>query len=136
MEDNKILESRKGILYSPPARLETKKKVYSQAILEKIPHDTDDKIDIRLKIGRYNIFGGLETKDPKSELTLSDVEFKNLIAYLEKYYKPLELGVENFIPIGTPQSLLLLKEFKSLVNSDEEIAKQLKRAVFSVIILY
>lgn len=123
--NNHIYQSQKGNLYSPPKRLSTKQQVYSQAILQKIPHDTQDKIDICLKIGRYKIIGGIETENPKSELTLTHTELQNLIAYIEKYYKPLELEVANFIPINSKDSKQLLLKFKSLVGSDEEIAKQL-----------
>lgn len=125
ISQNKILESQKGIPYAPPARLSTKKQVYAQAILQKIPHDTQDKVDICLKIGRYIISKGLETNNPKSELTLGNDEFQELIKYIEKYYKPLELEVEKFIAIDNNQSIQLLKKFKSLVGSDMEVATQL-----------
>lgn len=122
---NKIYQSQKGNFYSLPQRLSTKKQVYSQAILQKIPHDTEEKINICLKIGRYKIDGGVETEQPKSELTLSFEELQNLIKYIEKYYKPLELEVANFIPLDSKDSKQLLLKFKALVSSDEETAKQL-----------
>lgn len=124
-DDNLILESQNGIPYAIPQRLSTKKQVYTQAILQKIPHDTEGKVDICLKIGRYKISGGVETNNPKSELTLTFEEFKNLVAYIEKFYKPLELEVEKFIPVDSNDSKQLLVKFKSIVNSDEEIATQL-----------
>lgn len=123
--DNKILESQNGIPYATPKRLSTKKQVYAQAILQKIPHDTEGKVDICLKVGRYKISGGVETNSPKSELTLTFEEFKNLVDYIEQYYKPLELEVEKFIPVNNTDSKQLLLQFKSIVNSDEEIATQL-----------
>lgn len=132
ISQNQILESQKGISYAPPARLSTKKQVYSQAILQKIPHDTQGKIHICLKIGRYKINGKVETDIPKSELTLTNDEFQALIAYIEKYHKPLELEVEKFIPIDNNESKKLLEKFKSIVGSDEEIAVQLlESGVFS-----
>ena len=82
ISQNQILESQKGISYAPPARLSTKKQVYSQAILQKIPHDTQEKIHICLKLGRYKINGRVETDIPKSELTLTNDEFQALIAYI------------------------------------------------------
>ena len=123
--DNKILESKNGISYATPKRLSTKKQVYTQAILQKIPHDTEGKVDICLKVGRYKISGGIETNSPKSELTLTFEEFKNLVDYIEQYYKPLELEVEKFIPVDNTDSKQLLLQFKSIVNSDEEVATQL-----------
>ncbi len=123
--DNKILESQNGIPYATPKRLSTKKQVYTQAILQKIPHDTEGKVDICLKVGRYKISGGVETNSPKSELTLTFEEFKNLVDYIEQYYKPLELEVEKFIPVDNTDSKQLLLQFRSIVNTDEEIATQL-----------
>ncbi len=123
--DNKILESQKGIPYAPPKRLGTKKQVYTQAILQKIPHATEGKVDICLKVGRYKISGGIETDCPKSELTLTFEELKNLINYIEQYYKPLELEVEKFISVGNTDSKQLLLQFKSIADSDEEVATQL-----------
>lgn len=127
MDNNqsKIFESQKGIPYAPPARLSTKKLVYAQGILQKIPHDTANKVDICLKIGRYKIIGGVESENPKSELTLTKEELSNLISYIDTYYKPLELDVENFIPVDSKESRQLLAKFKSLVNNDEEIASEL-----------
>lgn len=131
ISQNQILESQKGTLYVP-IRLSTKKQVYTQAVLQKITHDTEGKVDICLKVGRYKISGGLETDIPKSELTLSHEEFHELIAAIEKYHKPLELEVEKFIPIDNNESKKLLEKFKSIVGSDEEIAVQLlESGVFS-----
>ncbi len=122
---NQIYQSAKGTWYAPPQRLETKKRVYSQAILQKIPHKTKDKIDICLKIGRYDILGEVETENPKSELTLSDSELNKLIEYLQIYYKPLELDATKFVTIESKSTRDLLLKFKSLVGSDEDAAKQL-----------
>ena len=63
-DDNLTLESQNGIPCAIPQRLSTKKQVYTQAILQKIPHDTEGKVDICLKIGRYKISGGVETNNP------------------------------------------------------------------------
>ncbi len=122
---NQIYQSNKGIWYAPPEILERKKTVYSQAILQKITHTTKDKIDICLKLGRYNIAGEVETEKPRSELTLTDSEFKSLISYIEKYYKPLELDVTKFVPIESASGKDLLIKFKSIVNSDSEMANQM-----------
>ena len=131
ISQNQIWESQKGNLYVP-IRLSTKKQVYTQAVLQKIPHDTEDKVDICLKIGRYKIGGGVETETPKSELTLTHEEFHELIAAIEKYYKPLELEVEKFIPVEKNQSKALLEKFKAVATTDEDIAIQLlESGVFS-----
>lgn len=48
-----------------------------------------------------------------------------MVSFIEAYYKPLELGVNSFIPIDNSNSMQLLKKFKTIVNSDKETAKQL-----------
>lgn len=105
--------------------LETKKLVYSEAAFWKIPHNTEDKADICLKIGRYKNDGTPEVSTPKSELTLNNVEFLSLVSFIQEYYKPLEMGVNSFIPVDNSNSMQLLQKFKSLMGSDEETAKLL-----------
>ena len=50
---SEIKTSSKGVDYAAPHTLKTKKRVYSQAMLMKIPHEHQDEPDISLKIGRY-----------------------------------------------------------------------------------
>jgi hypothetical protein len=120
---SEIKQSNKGIPYAEPKRLSTKQKVYTQAILQKIPHNTEGKVDITLKLGRYNISdGGVETQNPRSELTLTYEELINLVGYIEEYYKPLELNAKKFISIENETSENLLLKFKTLMKSNEEIA--------------
>ena len=78
---SEIKTSAKGVDYADPCTLQIKKRVYSQALLMRIPHDHTDVQDISLKIGRYNIPYGLESKKPKSELTLHNEELDALIRY-------------------------------------------------------
>ena len=78
---SEIKTSAKGVDYADPCTLQIKKRVYSQALLMRIPHDHTDVQDISLKIGRYNIPYGLESKKPKSELTLNNEELDALIRY-------------------------------------------------------
>lgn len=127
MSSNKrnIYTSPHDIAHPAPCVLATKKTVYTQALLQKIPHNTEGKVDICLKIGRYKNLGALETDTPKSELTLTDEELNNLIAYIETYYKPLALNVSQFIPLKGDEPVELLCKFKELVGTDEEKAKQI-----------
>lgn len=122
--NNTINKTDKGMDYKIK-RLKTKKTVYSEAAFWKIPHNSDDKADICLKIGRYKNNRSPETDTPKSELTLDNEEFLNLVTFIQAYYKPLELGVNSFIPLDNSNSMQLLKRFKKIVGSDEETAKQL-----------
>ena len=86
---SEIKTSAKGVDYADPCTLQIKKRVYSQALLMRIPHDHTDVQDISLKIGRYNIPYGLESKKPKSELTLNNEELDALIRYISENYKLL-----------------------------------------------
>ncbi len=122
--NNIIEKTDKGISYKIK-RLKIRETVYSEAAFWKIPHKSENKTDICLKIGRYKNNGSPEIDTPKSELTLDNEEFLNLVSFIEAYYKPLELGVNSFIPIDNSNSMQLLKKFKTIVNSDKETAKQL-----------
>ena len=122
--NNFIEKTNNGIDYKIK-KLKIKKLVYSEAAFWKIPHKSEDKVDICLKIGRYKNNGSPENDTPKSELTLDNDEFLNLISFIQSYYKPLEMGVNSFIPIDNSNSMHLLQKFKSLMGSDEETAKLL-----------
>lgn len=121
---NEISTSYNGIPYVTE-RLSTRKRVYTQARLQKIEHNDKRKIDIQLKLGRYNILDGVETENPKSELTLTNEEFLQLIDFIQIHYKPLELGVEKFIAVEDVNSVELLKKFNTIVKNDADIAQQL-----------
>ncbi|MBU0459817.1 MAG: DUF4263 domain-containing protein, partial [Nanoarchaeota archaeon] len=43
----------------------------------------------------------LECGDPKSELTLTDEEFKNLLHFLQENYEPFKDGVTKYIPLDS-----------------------------------
>ena len=65
--------------------LKQKAKTITRVAFWKIPHKTQQG-DICLKIGRYNKNSfapdTLEIENPKSELTLDNDEFKNLLEFL------------------------------------------------------
>ena len=119
-----IQQSKNGVKYAT-ARLATKKTVYCQAILEKIPHHDKNNDTICLKIGRYNMTGKPEIDTPRSELTLTDEELDNLIRFIEKFYEAMEMDLYSFIPVDSSQTGVLLKKFKSAISNDEEKAKLL-----------
>ena len=89
---SEIKTSAKGVNYAGPYTLQMKKRVCSEAILMRIPHAHADVQDISLKIGRYNIPYGLESKKPKSELTLNNEELDALIRYNNIWHT----GILNF----------------------------------------
>lgn len=122
MEEIKMSEN--GIKYIP-TMLKEGPQVYSQAILQRIPHHDLNKVDISLKIGRYRQpFRELETQKPKSELTLTNDELNALIEYLSTYYKPIEMNADKFITVKV-SSAELIKKFKELIDNQEEAARLL-----------
>lgn len=95
-----VKTSNKGIDYVT-GLLKQKVSVVTKAVFYKVPH-SEKEDDLHLKIGRYNIKGifkieTLETDGPKSELTLDNEEFINLIQFIEENHGPLLLGAGKYI---------------------------------------
>ncbi len=90
----------------------------------RIPHAHADVQDISLKIGRYNIPYGLESKKPKSELTLNNEELDALIRYISENYKPLTLGQGEYINVSE-ESATLVENFKRLIEGQSDTARML-----------
>jgi len=114
-----IQKSQNGINYIT-GLLKEKIRVVSKAVFFKIPHDSG-KEDINLKIGRYNkgiVFSRetLECENPKSELTLDNEEFLNLVDFVSQNYLPLKEGVKKYISVDE--------------NFDKELADKM-RGIFS-----
>lgn len=114
----------KGVNYAGPCTLQMKKRVCSEAILMRIPHAHADVQDISLKIGRYNMPYGLESKKPKSELTLNNEELDALIRYISENYKPLTLGQGEYINVSE-ESATLVENFKRLIEGQSDTARML-----------
>lgn len=126
-----------------PAILKNSPRVITRAVFWKIPHDSRED-EVALKIGRYNKPKNwiseqeLESQNPKSELTLTDEELKNLITLLEENYEPFRQGVKAFIPLDKPfdksnadqiKALFSLPDKQNLVNfilSNEVIPEELE----------
>ena len=95
---SEVKVSKKGVEYAMPKKLKEKQRVYSQALLMKIPHDHREEIDISLKIGRYTMpYGKTLANQPKSELTLDNEELNALIQYISENYTPVNLGQGDYI---------------------------------------
>ena len=121
---SEIKTSAKGVNYAGPCTLQMKKRVCSEAILMRIPHAHADVQDISLKIGRYNIPYGIESKKPKSELTLNNEELDALIRYISENYKPLTLGQGEYINVSE-ESATLVENFKRLIEGQSDTARML-----------
>lgn len=122
---SEIKTSAKGIDYAKPCVLKTKSRVYSQAVLMKIPHEHHNEPDISLKIGRYLFpFGKVQNEKPKSELTLDNEELNALISYISENYVPVNLGSGKYINVSDDDEELINK-FKELVEKNSDTAELL-----------
>ena len=122
---SEIKTSQKGVDYAPPQTLKMKKRVYSQALLMKIPHDHAGESDISLKIGRYTLpYGRVVGNQPKSELTLDNDELTALIKYISENYTPVNLGQGQYISVDRDNAELI-RQFKTLVEGQADTANLL-----------
>lgn len=122
---SEIKTSQKGVDYAPPQTLRTKKRVYSQALLMKIPHDHAEESDISLKLGRYTLpYRRLVSNQPKSELTLDNEELTALIKYISEYYTPVNLGQGQYISVDRDNAELI-RQFKTLIDGQTDTANLL-----------
>jgi hypothetical protein len=100
----------------------------SRALLWKIPHQSG-KEDISLKVGRYQADpSGRESPEvegPKSELTLDDAEFKNLVQFLAENYEPFRQGIKQYIPIETSDERLIVAVRRFLKDKDAQSVVEL-----------
>jgi hypothetical protein len=102
-----------------------KKTVITRANFWRIPHGTRTD-EVHLKIGRYKkrkepfTPEELESDAPKSELTLDDEEFKNLIDFLRDNYEPFRAGFKAFIPLDRPFERENAQQIKNLFSLPEK----------------
>ena len=105
--------------------LKNKKSVVTRANFWKIPHDTRED-EVHLKIVRYKkdknsyIAQEVESIDPKSELTLDDDEFRNLIEFIRDNYEPFRAGTKAFIPLDKPFEKENAEQIKGLFSIPEK----------------
>jgi hypothetical protein len=105
--------------------LKEKAKTITRAIFWKIPHKERESEDVCLKIGRYNKNGfapeTLEIENPKSELTLDNEEFQELLKFLSENYKPFKDGAKRYIPIDEKFDQESIEHLKAIFdNPDKE----------------
>ena len=119
-----------NIEYIEPIELEDKKTVYSQAHFTRIA-TSDNSKKLSLKIGRYKKSawydkfiktGILEVKEPKSELTLNDVELSNLVKYINQNFYPLQKDKNKYISLEDINMSELVKEKPENISKLIEVA--------------
>jgi hypothetical protein len=104
-----------------------KATVITRAVFWKIPHSSERE-DIRLKLGRYkksadfssDMNEGLDSLEPKSELTLDHEEFKSLIDFLQQSYEPFRQGIKAFLPLDRPFDAENAKQIRALFSIPEK----------------
>mgnify|MGYP002713008019 CR=1 FL=1 len=116
--------SKRGINYDIKI-LQDKKTVVSRAIMYGISRSSGE-IEVSLKIGRYNKkrkvgkmvlpIESLESETPKSELTLTNEEFLNLIEYIKQNYAPFREGVADYIPVENSLTKKNSENIRKLLN--------------------
>lgn len=111
--------------YSKPKILKSSKKSFTEALLGKIVHKTSNKLDFTLKLGRYKYPKQPDNFVPKSELTLDNEEFTNLINYIEENYEPLKLGQGKYLHITNTETLPILKQIQKLNIPNDKKAFEL-----------
>ena len=98
----KIVKTTKNGIDHLHAVLQQKPRTVTKLSFWRIPHKTQ-KEHICLKLARYKLddfsFETLEGNNPKSELTLDNVEFQNLLTFLSENYEPFKHGIKRYIPI-------------------------------------
>ena len=106
--------------------LRDKPTVITRVVFWRIRHDSG-KENVHLKIGRYKKSKGWheseapESLTPKSELTLDDEEFLNLVAFIQENYEPFKAGMKAFIPLDHPLDSDTAEAVRGLFNHPEKI---------------
>lgn len=120
--------SKRGVEYLVK-EIKSKKTVSTQvmikAVLQRIPHKTKEgEENVCLKIGRYltNSFGFevVESKNPKSELTLDDNEFRDLVSFISDNYAPMKDGVKKYIAVDDDFDSELAEKLRGLFDHEDK----------------
>ena len=77
-----------------------------------------------MKLGRYNRYDfapeTLEVPNPRSELTMDNEEFQQLIRFLGENYEPFKKGVREYIPIDERFDRESIKHLRALFNNPDK----------------
>ena len=103
--------------------LKAKANSFTRVAFWKIPHNSAQE-DIRLKIGRYNknafVPETLEIANPRSELTLDNEEFQQLVRFLGDNYEPFKKGVRQYIPLDEKFDQTSVMHIRALFNNPDK----------------
>lgn len=104
--------------------LKDKVTVVSRVVFWKIPHNSGHE-EICLKVGRYNRskfkLEYLQNDNPKSELTLDNEEFLELISFLSENYEPFKTGIKKYIAIDEDFDKNNIDHIKAIFNNPDKL---------------
>jgi len=117
-----VKKTDKGIEYLF-GLLKEKAKTITRVAFWKIPHKKQQE-DICLKIGRYNKADftpeTLEVANPKSELTLDNDEFQQLLEFLYSNYEPFKQGIKKYIPLDEKFDQNSIEHLKAIFDNPDK----------------
>lgn len=119
-----VKTSDSGQEYVEARELSSGPRSSCRAIFFRNTHKTTGEKIVSLKIARLNTKGGtLQAKSDKT-ITLTSSELDRLIAYIQEYYTPLNIGMTEFIAADEDAAKLFAK-VRELGISDDEVVDKL-----------
>ena len=123
---SEIKTSKDGINYLMSV-LTDRPMTITKVALWKIPH-TNRPDEVSLKVGRYKKKKGifnltveeLESLEPKSELTLTDEEFKALVVFLQTNFEPFKEGFKKYVPLDENFNQANIDHLKAFFENPEK----------------
>lgn len=115
-----VRHTKEGIGYIGTL-LRQRKSVVTRAFFWRVPHSQSNREDIRRKIGRYTRLGfnqeSLQATNPKSELTLDDEEFRNLLQFISENYEPFRARETRYLPLDNSLDENNLKHLRAIFRN-------------------
>lgn len=119
-----VITSENGQEYVEPCILKDGLRSSCRAVFFRNEHKTTGEKIVSLKIARGNKRGDVFSTNPEKTITLSSSELDRLIGYIQEYYKPLNIGMTEFIEADKDVAKLLGK-VRELDIPDEEVVVKL-----------
>lgn len=128
MEDLKnVKTTSSGQEYVEARELKSGARSSCRAVFFRNTHKNSGEQIVSLKIARYSKKEGHFIEKEDKTITLSSDELDRLIEYIQEYYKPLNIGMTEFIAADEDAAKLFAK-VRDLGISDEEVATKLSES--------
>lgn len=125
MQEWKIVRtSPSGQEYVEARELSSGSRSSCRAVFFRNTHESTGEKIISLKVARTQRKGGVYQPKPDKTITLTSAELDNLIAYIQEYYTPLNIGMTEFIAADEDAAKLFSK-VRELGISDDEVVDKL-----------